>query len=269
MMLTHSGSRYLAVAVMLLAAAIAHAGTISNVIFRVEASNAEGWGYAEFTSDQLVYHSGNHSYTWGATATDIFKNGDPLEDAIAVLNSAALLLVSSPAAGDAYRMNLGFNVTSGLSDTRFTIWSPKIGFGSTIPASMLQAPGGGGRATASIGITDNDGNGATLEGYGPPGIGAYVAQYNGFPVGTEFTDLCNYVFANEGASGSASQQMPPMGTGNESIPVAVSDMSVALDFTLTYGDAGSGTTTYKIVPEPAATVLFMLAGLAALAARRR
>ncbi len=267
-MLTHSGSRYLAVAGMLLAVAAAQAGTISNVIFRVEASNAQGWGYAEFTSDQLVYNSGTNSYGWSTIATDIFKNGDPFEDTIAMLNSATLTLVSSPAAGSAYRINLGFNVGSGLSDTRFTIWSPKIGFNSTIPPSMLQAPAGGGRATASIGVTDVNGNGATLEGYGPVGIGAYVAQYNGFPVGTKFIDLCNYVHANAGGGGSESQTYPT-GAGNENIAVAVSDMSAVLDFTLTYGDTGSGTTTYKIVPEPAATFLLVLAGLAALTARRR
>lgn len=249
---------------MLLLSATAGAGTISDVIFRIEAENDQGAGFLEFDSSGLTYNPSTNQWSWTTTQMDIL-NGDG--DPIAVLDSATVKLVSDPDPTKYYYIELGFAVLAGLSDTHFRIESAQLSF-SEIPPEWLEGPLAGGRATASLGATDTDGDGVEFAATGPVGSGAYMAQYNGFvPDGTTFAELVNTFSAGPGGSGSAGQSLPA-GAGYASITDPVSDMSAQLDFTLTDNDAGSGTTTYRVLPEPASGLALVLLGLGVLRRRR-
>ncbi len=249
----------LPIVLLALGAPVIQAGSISDVIFRIEATNNEGTGYLEFTKDQLVYNPGTNQWTWSTGFHEILNEwGDP----IATLDNATIGLIKDPLPDKFYYISLGLAVHAGASDTVFFVQSAQLSFGTLWP------PTPAGRATASINATDVNGNGVLMQALGPVGSGIYTAQYNGLaPNGTTFATLVNEVFAGPGGSGSGSQVYPP--TGYESIPVPVYDMSAMLAFTLTYGDSGGGTTTYRILPEPVSGVGFLAACIFALGWRRR
>jgi hypothetical protein len=249
--------------VLLLAPVVADAGDVSNVIFRIDAANTVGSGYLDFTSDMLTYQPATNQWVWTTGMNDILT-GDG--DVVATLDSATLKLVKDPAATKAYYLELGFTLHAGVSDTDFDITSALLSF-PTLSPGQLQPPLGGGRATASLTATDNNSNGVTLMPAGANGSGAYTAQYDGWvPNGITFASLVGEMTFGSGGSGSASQSFPSSGYAPINDPVY--DMSAMLAFNLTYGDSASGTTTYRILPEPVTGIGALLLTLA-LGWRRR
>jgi len=250
-------------AILVWGVATVSAGDVSDIIFSIEAINDQGTGYIEFDSSELEPGPAG-SFVWN---TGFHEIPDMFGDPIAILNQATMTLVVNPDPDKPYRINVGFALHAGLSDTHFIIKTAQLSY-STIPAEYLVGPDFGGRATASLGVTDENGDGVSLVGVGEVGIGAYRAQYNGFvPDGTTFASLVNEVTAGPGGSGSGSQTLPE-GSGYATIFDDVSDMSAIFDFTLTAEDAASSTTSYRILPEPSSALgLMVLAGLAL--ARRR
>ncbi len=235
----------------------ARAGDLSNVIFSIEATNDTGTGSYEVTADQLTYSPGTNQWTWSSSGQVELKN--EFDEVVALLSGATVKYIKDPIPAKAYYIDVGFAVYAGMTDTDFTIKSALLSF-PTLDASLLIPPAGGGRSTASYGVTDQDGNGVTLLGIGPNGSGAYTAQYNGFvPGGTTFANLVNMVQAGPGGSGNGSQTFPG-GAGYAQINANVYDMSIQSAFTLTANDLASGTTSFRILPEPSAGL-----GLAALA----
>ncbi len=247
---------------VLLAPMAANAGNISSVIFRIEATNTVGSGYLEFYSDQLVYNPATNQWVWTTGFNQILDGSD----VVATLDGATLKLVKDPAETKAYYIELDFALHAGPSDTDFFIKSALIDF-PTLPPEALQPPTGGGRATASLNITDNNNNGVTCMPLGPNGSGDYTAQYDGWvPDGITLATLIGYISIGPGGSGGSSQTYPT-GSGYAPIDVAVYDMSAMAWFNLTYGDAAGATTTYRILPEPAAGLVLLCA--LALGWRRR
>jgi hypothetical protein len=261
-----SKGRLFVVAGLLGVVALAQAGAISNVIFRIEATNAAGWGYKEFTANDLTYNAATNQWVWSTGAWEIPENGIPGGTPIAELGNATVGFVKDPATNKPYYIGLGFEVVSGDSLTRFVVKSGWVQFTNTLPASLLNGVNGGGRATAQLGVSDLNGNGVALLGYGPVGIGAYRALYNETTGPVTLTSLVNTVQNTTGGSGSGSQTFPSSGTYGQ-INDSVADMASKLDFTLTAGDMGSGTTTYRILPEPATVAVLALLGFVVL--RRR
>lgn len=225
---------------------------ISNVVFRIEATNAAGSGSFEVTKDKLKFNPLTGTYTWNLPAPITLTGvGGP----VAVLDGGDLTLKSDP------QVSLGFAVLSGTTTTTFIIESALLSF-PPIPSSVAE-----GKASTALTVTDLDNNGATLQALGAPGTGAYLAQYNGFvPSGTTFASLIYRVLASAGGSGAGSQNHPP--SGYLSIPNDVNDMSAQLAFTLTANDSGSGTSNFQIIPEPASLALLGFGALV-LAGRRR
>lgn len=225
---------------------------ISNIVFRIEATNAAGSGFFEVTKDKLKFNPQTGTYTWDLPSPITLTGvGGP----VAVLDAADLTLKSDP------QVSLGFAVLSGTTTTTFIIESALLSF-PPIPASVAE-----GMASAGLGVTDLDNTGATLQGLGAPGTGAYLAQYNGFvPNGTTFASLIYRVFASPGGSGSGSQSHPQ--SGYEPIPNNVADMSARLAFTLTANDSGSGTSNFQIIPDPSSLTLLGLGALVLVGRRR-
>ncbi|MEW6250875.1 MAG: hypothetical protein AB1716_09525 [Planctomycetota bacterium] len=246
---------YVSIGVLLMAASFAPAG-ISTVIFRVEATNATGTGFFEVTSDQLTYNPATGVYSWSlAGPREVRTGGGQL---VATVPTASLALIDEPARGPQVKMN--WTADAGASTTTFMIRSALVSY------FPLPPPEAAGRAEVAFRLEDRNNNGAMLAGLNPPqGLGIYTAQYNGFvPNGTTFSNLIAEISAGAGGTGNASQNDPPF--GYRAIGVAVHDMSVQAGFTLTAMDTMGATTSYFIVPEPAAA---LLAALSLAMVRRR
>lgn len=140
---------------------------------------------------------------------------------------------------------LNFAVTAGNVDVTFDIIS-SLPFATINPAQAT--------ATAQLGVTDNGGGGATLTGLiaGPK---MFEASYNG---GTVFADLVNSpIVAPADGSNGDNETMAWTNIGS------VSSMKSEFKFKLSALDGASGTSSYKIVPEPS-SVLALLCGLCGL-----
>ena len=233
---------------LVLATPVAMADTISPVVFTIQATNSSGTASFDIMSTELVENAG--VYTWTGSNLPIGPEYDP----IATLGGATLTL----AFGQYTRIGLTANYISGTSDTTFSIQLATLSFDD--PWWGAQA-----RATASIGVTDNnhDSIGRIEEVPAGSGDGIHQTYYN-----TDTLFRGQVAWADVGSGGgSAYENYPSSGF----LPVAggVDDMSVALGFTLTAGDTGSSTTNFILkTPEPTSMSLFALAALA-MARRRR
>jgi hypothetical protein len=126
------------------------------------------------------------------------------------------------------------------------------------------------------GVTDNDGNGATLSTV--VGSALYSALLDGIPVSTLFGDPTSVSVPSTNPFESADL---PSGTGINDFgtpipslpgPAVATSIGIKYDFTLTSQDAASFTGVLKVepIPEPTTAVLMGLGLLAlGLAARRR
>jgi hypothetical protein len=169
---------------------------ISSVVFRLTASNAGGAGFVDVRFADGVWNPQTGDFTWAqSTPVTIHdtNNGQP----IATLRNAALLLA------DEQRIDLTLTVQSGASLTRFDVQSAQLLF-TTIPAGDADA-----RASGAIGVTDTNGNGATIISPGSPGTGIFQGRFNGlYPAGGLFASLCYQVSVGPGGTGSLFQTRP-------------------------------------------------------------
>jgi len=155
-------------------------------------------------------------------------------------------------------ISLAFSITAGPAGGIFTFSSAVLSFG----AFDAEA-----RASASLTVTDNDGNGATAVGlYGVNKV--YRANYNGaIPGPTQFTTLQNGLTSGAFDSVSGNEQFPG---GGLYAPVGIIvDQQASYSFTLTGNDSASGTSVYvtREIPAPGALALLGLGGL--VTGRRR
>jgi hypothetical protein len=171
-------------------------------------------------------------------------------DVVATVKEVTLATETDPA------VSLGFFVTAGAVTTTFTISSPVVSFA---PLSNQS-----GSASAGVTLTDNDGDGASSTGLFAVDK-AYEARYNTSSV---FADLVSPVSAGSFGTWTTSEHFP--GAGTSPIAGSVSNILSQFSFTLSPNDSASGTSVFRIVPEPSSMVLALVGGLALLwRARRR
>jgi len=241
-------SQALRLSVLLAALAAVARADMSDLVFRIQASNASGAGAYEVYSSSGAYDTGTSTYTWNLSSPLTIQDttsGAP----VATLRSATVVVRGQT------QIDINLGVDSGSSLTTFLIDGPTLDV--NMPAEVSE-----GRASASFSVTDLDQNFARLVGLGTSGTGAYQAFYNG---STRFTHLVAFVFAGTGATGTGSQSDPP--TGYRDIPVTVDQYRAQIGFTLTGFDRASTTTTFGVIPEPTTLGLLALAVLGLL--RRR
>jgi hypothetical protein len=239
-------------AVLLAPTALADLSQISNVIFRIEATNASGTGYLEFTRDQLTYNPLNDSYTWSTGAIPIFDNEF---DLIATLTNAQVAI----RVDGVKKIGGAFAVQAGTTITTFVITLAQLTF-NTLPPNVAE-----GRLGLAANVTDVGGGGVTMQALGAPGTGMLRGDYNGMvPLGTMFGQALWRVQASSG-SASGFQNVPA--AGYAAIPNPVSDMNSRIAFTLTPNDLAGGTHYFEIIPEPASLILCAIC--AGLLYRRR
>lgn len=222
---------------------------ISDIVYSVVAENRSGRASFQARFSDGSWDSQRRIYSW--RLREPVELRDDEGDLIAVLQQGSTLVRGDP------QISLGYLVQAGDSLTSFTITSALLSF----PA--LNNPDA--RASASMGITDINGDGAELVGL-HDGPAAYLAEYNGFvPGGSTFSALIGSIKASAGGSGSAFQNDPP--SGYRTISGSVHDMSTQFKFSLTAYDTSSGTSNFEVVPEPVSVALLMLGALALM--RRR
>lgn len=233
---------------LLVPATRADLSDISNVIFRIEATNSTGTGALEFTKDQLVYNPVTDTYHWNI-GTQVIE--DALFNPIATLQNANLALQMNATK----KIAGAFAVQSGDTNTTFTITMAQLSF-DTLPAPLASAAAG-----LAANVTDTNGNGVTMQAVAPA-TGMLLTDYNGLvPGGTLFAQLLPQLSTPIGSTSALASVPYTM------LPGAVSDMNSQLAFTLTAGDLGGGTHYFQIIPEPASLGLLM-AGVLWLVRRR-
>jgi hypothetical protein len=138
-------------------------------------------------------------------------------------------------------VSLGFFVTAGASTTTFTISSAVVSFPGM--------PNPTGVASAGVTLTDNDGNGANSTGNFAVNK-AYQSIYNG---STVFANLVSPVSASSFGTMTTSE-----GAGPVVIGTTVSSIQSQFSFNLSANDSASGTSVFRVTPEPSSSALALL-----------
>jgi MYXO-CTERM domain-containing protein len=234
-----------------LATGAAAMADISETVFVIQATNANGMGtYVANFNQGRMDHSGTYQWQLPGSMAIRSDSGVP----IAMLNQAVIVGHEDPS------VNLSFNVFSGAIETTFTITSATVSF-----ASIANAQG---RMSASVSITDLDGDGVTLHNSGGS-PGAFSAFDNG---SADFHDLFSGAIATLIAGNTMTRSEDFPGGGSfASISGAVASISARFQFTLSPNDMASGTSVFTVqpVPSPGAMALLGLGGLVVVGRRRR
>jgi hypothetical protein len=225
------------------------ADNLSDVVFEITATNAQGTATFQVTQDMGTFF-GTDIFMWNLGAAMDLVDPDT-EQTIATLGGGSVSYVGDPIIG------LGFSVSAGDSDTTFEISSGLLSFATLNNPQAL--------VTTALTLTDGNANGGSLAGMGA-GMTIGSWRYNGqAPGGTEFTSLTGMATVDPGGSfdfnGDTGGFLP--------IDGAVSDMSAIFTFDLTAGDQASLTSNYVMEALPAPAGLAVLAGFGLLGGRRR
>jgi MYXO-CTERM domain-containing protein len=224
---------------------------VSRTIFSLTATNSIGTdSYSfELPADVTNPFIGG-IFDWLISQPVTLNNG-------VVITAAEIHLEADPIVS----VNFSLNNTAGM-DSNIVVNSPLLSFASINSAI--------GNASASVTLTDPQGDGATLTPIAGKG---YTAFYNGGApqTGTEFANLFTVpvtlpVTDPFGSTTTETFHFPGPGVfgpmGN------VADASAAWGFVLSDGDNASGSSTFEIVPIPGSTALIALGGLALIRRRR-
>lgn len=246
------------IAVAAAASAFAAGAQISDPLITISASSSLGSGSVSFSSSDvgaITQPNGGIVFILFSPLTIVDQNNQNIIGRVTqlnVINNADN--TDTPLTADALS-SIGFAVFAGDADTTFNMTASFINTGSVADAAL--------RATASVNVTDNTGNGATLTGLGAGGT-FFNAAYNG---GTTFADLVVGPLATAGSTDS-SQDLPAAPGQFSPIGGALTDMQAQFNFSLTAGDSAGGTSAFFSVPTPASAAIFGFAGLAATRRRR-
>jgi len=210
---------------------------------------------------------GEQSGSFIITEEQLVRNGDllsfSLSEPVQIRTDSGDLLASIDGLTIGYIgdpvISIGFAISAGNNAVVLSITSAVLGF------APFNAEA---RASASLTLTDNDGNGAVAGGlYGVNEV--YRANYNGaIPAPTVFDDLVSGFGVGAFTSSSLSDASAAAGVF---LPIGVTNSQQAsYSFSLTANDSASGTSVYvtREIPAPGALALLGLGGLV-IARRRR
>ena len=239
-------------------AASANNLTVSDPFIVVNASSALGNGSVVIplnSPDVTVYSDPSVDYAiWGTTQpVPIYNNSNQI---VAVLISMNVTAARNTIGGvERWGVDVDFNVQAGAADTSIQLISPVVGFSPLTGASAS--------TSATLGGTDQDGNGLTITPSLTGGVG-YQALINGASVFQSY--FSSILTAGAGLSTGVAGNMTPSGAF---VPIggSVSSAQSIFGFTVSANDAAAGTSTFAVIPEPGVVTTLALGGM--LAARRR
>lgn len=235
---------------------------ISVIVIGLCALSAVAWGdyVGPCVTIQVQTAGDSGSFEWPVPAKVLGKVPFELPPGLIILGTKGTKLLevntlNGELDGDP-AVSLAFSVTAGAWDTAVTITSALVGFPAITNPDAY--------ASASITVTDNNGNGATVTGLFT-GMKSYEARANG----AAWADLIDLVTALPNDSETGKGRRPVVSGAWETIPGAVSSIQAAYRFMLTAEDSASGTSRFEVVvPEPAVLALLAMGGLALLRRRR-
>jgi len=238
------------VATAALASGVTTAVAGNDVVFRIEALSEGNLSVYEVHFADGTWSDDGLSWEWNYDGDTFFFGGSGAQDmGLGGFDNAGIAFDFSTR-GTAQTVNLNFDVFAGAANTAFSIGSG--------PLNFTQFSSAQGIASASVGVTDVLGGGATLA---PNAPGMYRAFYNG---GTTFSDL----LTSSLVAGSFSSAQDDETFGFAAIGVPVDEIAAEWSFTLTAFDSAAGTSTFSVVPAPASALLLGLAGLTVTRRRR-
>ncbi len=219
----------------------------NDVLFRIESvdNTTNTLSVFEVTFGQGS-QSGN-SWNWEWDGEDAYMFG--ADESLGGF-SAAAISVNFDSRGFVSTVNLGFDVFAGAGLTAFSIGSG--------PLAMASTPNAQGIASASVGVTDVLGGGATLA---PDGAGMYRAFTNG-------TNTFSNLLGSTLNAGEFSSAQDDDNFGLAAIAGSISEIAAEWNFTLTAFDTAAGTSTFSVTPAPGALSLLGFAGIVATRRRR-
>ena len=195
----------------------------------------------------LSGYGGTATKTWGDPTLSDPSKFIVLGDSGGVLRYLTLSLDGDP------EFALEFDYEAGSAGNDVVIEKPVLSFATINQPTAT--------ATAAVTVTDTDGDGATATGAYQRGA-FYDARYNTLSTAGDFAFLVGGpITASPYLSCTGSQTTSPLW---QPIGVPVSDMRSYFGFHLTPNDTASGTSNFKIVPEPSSLVA-MLTGFVSLA----
>ncbi len=222
-----------------------------DVVFRMEAMTDGSLSVYEVHFGDGTWSDDGLRWEWNYSGDTFFFGGDGSQDmGEGGFDNAGITFDFTSRGGPAQTVNLNFDVFAGGANTAFSIGSGPLNFAQFSSAQGI--------ASASVGVTDVLGGGATLS---PNAPGMYRAFYNG---GTTFADLLTSSL-NAGVFSSAQDDDD---FGFAALGGSVDEIAAEWEFTLTAFDSAGGTSTFSVVPAPGSAMLLGLAGLAATRRRR-
>jgi MYXO-CTERM domain-containing protein len=246
-----------------LAVAAGAQASVTNPFIHVHAANAQGAGDLLIPVSDATFNPGDGSYLFFLPAPVAIMSGP---NVIATVNQ--MTSVVRPAGGGLPNLvSFGFAVQSGASDTTFTMDTTTLIFdGGPLFGSQ-------GRASAGIGVSDQNGDGVLFHELNPA-HGAYLTSFDELnpgnpPPGIPFAALLHGAVANPNGNGSANANDANPGGGNYTPLPAVFNMHAQWEFVLSAQDTAGGTSNWEVIPSPGAMSLLGLGGLVAIRRSRR
>lgn len=133
-------------------------------------------------------------------------------------------------------INLNCTVRAGAADITCEVDSVLLNFPLQTPGSLT------GRATASLSVTDVNGNGARVAGVGPPGTGVFMAVLEG--TGANFSQLVGEVTVGPFGTAAATQTDPSVGF--RTFSAGPDGMVSRLVYSLSGSDLAAATTSFEL-----------------------
>jgi hypothetical protein len=196
----------------------------------VRATSAAGHtGTYQVLLNSVNYNADLNRVVWQRTtptAISDAQNGT----LVATLQSVAVSVMNTTV------INLNCTLRAGATPVVCEIDSILLMFPPQEPGSLT------GRATASVSVTDLDGDGARVAGIGPPGTGAFIAELEG--AGANFSQLVAEVTVGPFGTAAATQTDPSIGF--RSLSAGPSGMASRLIFELSANDMAAATTSFEL-----------------------
>jgi len=234
-----------AAAFLAFGASAASYADLTDVVFRMTATAGTSTGVFEVTQDQGAWNG--DEFIWSLSGAPVTIN-DQFGQPIATLSSANVRYVNDPI------ISMGFNFDNALGvPVIVEVNSGLLSFADQAPAQ--------GTATAGITVTDNSASGdgvAFANGMtGVSGLKAYQANINGLiPAGTQFAELVNSVtVVVPGGSNTGSENTG----GLQPIAGSLTSMSSQFRVSVSALDSVSGTSNFRVIPEPTSLALLLIA----------